>query len=316
MSICIPTYNPDVTYLHELLRSIESQTWPEIEVVISDDCSGNFHEFSQGFPSSRFLLTVRPAPHRLGMAKNWNESAHLARGDFLLIIGQDDLLENDGVEKLVSAAISQNVDLVFGGQGYIGADGKSIRNPSRSLQRDSILSDADVRLPATALLTLGLSYGNILADPCSTLIRKSAFDRISGFSEEFRHAADLELWMRFAADGAEAVSLRGAVASHRSHETNATTSHIRSGLAQDDRVKLHATYGSAIRDDLIWNRSVARLYVHGIYDMVRYGVRLSRGYPRMRGKFASRAEGWFIELAELVKIKKPNSLKVSQVQSS
>lgn len=253
---------------------------------------------------------------RLGMAQNWNESARLANGEFLLVVGQDDRLEDDGVERLVAVAIAHEVDLVFGGQGYIGADGDPIPNPSRGLSRDAILPEADVRLPSEALLTLGLSYGNILADPCSTLIRKSTFDRLAGFSEDFRHAADLELWMRFAAQGGEAVSLRGVVASHRTHNNNATTSHIQSGLAQTDRVKLHAAYGSALCDDQVWNRSVARLYLHGIYDMVRHRVRPVRGYPKMRGTLASRTRGWFIELAEVLKARKPNDFDFSHVKSS
>lgn len=316
VSICIPTYNPDVAYLHDLLESIERQTWPEIEIVISDDSSENFNEFTATLPPSRFPRTVTPAMRRLGMTKNWNESARLANGEFLLVVGQDDRLEGDGVERLVAVAIAHDVDLVFGGQGYIGADGNPMPNPSRSLSRDSILPEADVRLPSETLLTLGLSYGNILADPCSTLIRKSAFDRLAGFSDDFRHAADLELWMRFAAQGGEAVSLRGVAASHRSHNNNATTSHIQSGLAQNDRVKLHAAYGSAIRDDQVWNRSVARLYLHGVYDMLCHRVRPVRGYPKMRGTLASRASGWFIELAEVLRFRKPNAFEFGYIKSS
>lgn len=244
------------------------------------------------------------------MAQNWNESARLARGEFLLILGQDDLLADDGVENLVSAARAQNVDLVFGGQGHIGPDGHPIANPSRSLRRESILPDTELRLSPTGVLTLGLSYGNILGDPCSTLIRKSAFDHTSGFSSDFRHAADLELWMRLAAAGSEALSLNKVVASHRSHNANATTSHVSSGLAHTDRVKMHLRYGSAICDDVVWNRSVARLHVHAIFDILRYRIRTTQSYPPMRGTVASRINGWFCELTELVKIKKPDVSKV------
>ncbi len=38
LSICIPQYNR-INYLLESLLIIEDQTYPNIEIVISDDCS-------------------------------------------------------------------------------------------------------------------------------------------------------------------------------------------------------------------------------------------------------------------------------------
>jgi glycosyltransferase involved in cell wall biosynthesis len=310
VSLCIPTYNPDIVYLRELLESIERQTWPHIEVLISDDCSSNFDEVLASLPETRFHRTVDRATHHLGMAENWNNAARSAKGEYLLVVGQDDLLVENGVATLVEAAMSNEVGLVFGGQGYVGANGELVPNPSRSLSRQSILPPKKMELSPTAVLALGLSFGNILGDPCSTLIRRQAFDRSSGFSSEIRHAADLELWLRIAAEGITAISLPDKVAFHRSHKANATTSHVRSGIAQTDRLELHNRYGAFLLEEQVWNRSVLRLYVHAAHDMLRYGLRPRKGYPRLRGPLQTLVEAWLRELAEQLRLKKPDVSKI------
>lgn len=310
VSLCIPTYNPDIAYLHELLGSIERQAWPHIEVLISDDCSLNFDEVASGLPVTKFHRTVVRATERLGMARNWNEAARSAKGEYLIVVGQDDLLVESGVETLVLAAQSSGAGLVFGGQGYIGVKGQRIESPSRSLRRDAILPIENIELSPAALVALGLSFGNILGDPCSTLIRRQDFERTAGFSIEFRHAADLELWLRLATKGTTAVSLSTEVAFHRSHNANATISHVSSGTAQADRLELHRTYGGSLADNEVWNRSALRLYVHAAYDMFRHRIRPVKGYPPLRGSGTALARACLTEILEQLRLKKPDMSKV------
>ncbi|WP_426938798.1 glycosyltransferase family 2 protein [Pseudarthrobacter sp. S3] len=310
VSLCIPTYNPDIAYLHELLESIERQTWAHIEVLISDDCSSNFDEVVSGLSVTKFHRTVVRATERLGMARNWNEAARSAKGEFLVVVGQDDLLVESGIETLVEAAMSSGAGLVFGGQGYIGAKGQRIESPSRSLRRDAVLPVEKLQLSPAALIALGLSFGNVLGDPCSTLIRRRDFERTSGFSTEFRHAADLELWLRLASEGTTAVSLPTEVAFHRSHDANATISHVSSGTAQADRLGLHNTYGGSLADNEVWNRSALRLYVHAAYDMFRHGIPPIKGYPQLRGPATALASACVTEIMEQLRLKKPDMSKV------
>lgn len=312
VSICIPTYNPDLKYLQELLASIERQTWSQIEVVISDDSSANFEQMVSMLPTSRFQRSVYRAERRLGMAGNWNYSAERANGRYLIVTGQDDLFADDGVEMLVRAAMRHDVDLVFGGQGYVGPAGEQVRNPSRSVTRETLFRDSETRLPPRSALALALLYGNVLGDPCSTLILRSAFEATSGFSGEYLHAADLEFWMRLAASGCESLSLGKVVAAHRSHSANATSSHVSSGVAQADRLKIHADYGAAIHSDRLWNRSVMRLHMHAIFDQLSHATIPLPGYPSMRGSRVSRMIGITSELAELARLKRPDIARLLQ----
>ncbi|WP_374152976.1 glycosyltransferase family 2 protein [Pseudarthrobacter sp. WHRI 8279] len=306
VSLCIPTYNPDIVYLQELLESIERQTWPNIEVLISDDNSSNFDDFAATLQNTRFRRTVVRANRRLGMAQNWNEAARSAQGDYLLVVGQDDLLQETGVATLVEAAAHSGAGLVFGGQGHIGPEGQRVSNPSRSLTRNSVLPEKGMELSSAAVIALGLSFGNILGDPCSTLIRRDAFEDATGFSPDFRHAADLELWLRLASAGVTAVSLSTEVAFHRSHKANATATHVSSGIAEIDRLGLHERYGAWISDDKLWNRSVLRLYLHAAYDVIRYRIRPTAGYPRMRGGTHACLEAWLREVAEQLRLTRPD----------
>lgn len=314
VSVCIPTFNPVIPYFQELLASIEGQTWPSIEVVISDDCSEKFTEMLSALPPTKYERIISRADQRIGMAENWNRSAGMARGEYLLILGQDDLLARDGIERLVESASKNRGSLIFGGQGYIDDDGQPIKNPSLSLARNSLFTETDFFLPPHSVISLGLTFGNVLGDPCSTLIPKSVFRESGGFNQKYKHSADLEYWLRLASRGIAGVLLSSQVAFHRSHGSNATSSHVKSGIAQADRLKLHSDFGKNILDGSVWNRSVARLYMHATYDLVRYKVRPFKPYPQFRGSYPARMKALVLEVLEVLRLRKPNIHNIVQAE--
>lgn|GEM_PF-1371802 len=97
VSICVPTSEMrgnGVTFLKDLLKSIEEQTYQNIEVVISDQSSDNeTEEYVSNYKKTSNLIIkyVRDKEGRKSLSANLNNTMDHASGEYLKLIGQDDL---------------------------------------------------------------------------------------------------------------------------------------------------------------------------------------------------------------------------------
>ena len=102
VTIAIPTFNR-LDYLKEAVASALAQTYERIEVLIGDDGTTEaIREWCQSLASREARVRYQRNEKNLGLAGNWNALVDAARGRFLVIIGDDDRLLPDFVEKLVS----------------------------------------------------------------------------------------------------------------------------------------------------------------------------------------------------------------------
>jgi glycosyltransferase involved in cell wall biosynthesis len=97
LTILVPTRDRADTLVH-CLHTITSQTNPNIEIIVSDNFSGP--EVKQVVdsitdPRLRYIRT----PERLGMSEHWNWAVKHIKGDWVTIIGDDDGLLPNAVDK-------------------------------------------------------------------------------------------------------------------------------------------------------------------------------------------------------------------------
>jgi len=100
VSVTIVTWN-SAAHLRECLASVERQDYPEIEIVIVDNASGD---------DTREILREAGARCRViykqentGFAAGQNEAMRAARGQWILCLNPDVILRPDFVSKLLSA---------------------------------------------------------------------------------------------------------------------------------------------------------------------------------------------------------------------
>jgi glycosyltransferase involved in cell wall biosynthesis len=103
LSICIPTYKRP-TCLAELLDSIAHQVTDEIEIVISDDASGDQTEavvsaYKERLPSLKYFLQAE----NIGLDENFRKLADYASGTYIWFMGDDDKLEPEAVKTVIKA---------------------------------------------------------------------------------------------------------------------------------------------------------------------------------------------------------------------
>lgn len=106
VSVVVLTYN-DAPFIEETLNSIREQTYKNIELVVSDDCSTDdtverckrWIEHNGARFSNVQLLTVEK---NTGVTYNITRAQKAAHGVWVKEIGGDDLLTPDCVEKFIS----------------------------------------------------------------------------------------------------------------------------------------------------------------------------------------------------------------------
>ena len=96
ISICIPQYNR-INYLLRSLSIIESQSYSNIEIVISDDCSTDDTEarILELVTQYRFPIIFSKNKKNEGYDRNFRKCIELATGEYSLVIGNDDTLYGD-----------------------------------------------------------------------------------------------------------------------------------------------------------------------------------------------------------------------------
>ena len=110
VSVIIPTYNRPV-YLKQAIKSAVDQTYRNIEIIVSDNCSPeNPQAIVEVFQDSRIQFWRNAT--NLGAFTNTMNAFKKARGKYVANLGDDDIWEEDFLEKLVHH-LEANPDLAI-----------------------------------------------------------------------------------------------------------------------------------------------------------------------------------------------------------
>ena len=111
VTICIPTFRR-LGYLKEAVAAAQAQTLQNIEVLISDDgVSEELKQWSESAARADSRVRYRRNTKNLGLGGNWNECVSAARGQWVVIQGDDDRLLPSFCESLLRIASSDSTVL-------------------------------------------------------------------------------------------------------------------------------------------------------------------------------------------------------------
>lgn len=100
VSVAIATYNGE-RYLQQQLDSIYQQTYKNVEVVVTDDCSQDHTVEILERYRKKCGLKYSVNDVNLGYAKNFERAASLCSGDYIAFCDQDDIFLPEKIETLV-----------------------------------------------------------------------------------------------------------------------------------------------------------------------------------------------------------------------
>lgn len=116
VSILVPVYGTE-KYIEKCVRSILDQTYPNIEIVIVNDCTPDnsmtiIRDVMAAYPNR--VNDVKIVNHTVnqGIAVSRNDCIDTAKGDFLFFLDSDDWIDIETIETLVDKQHEINADIV------------------------------------------------------------------------------------------------------------------------------------------------------------------------------------------------------------
>lgn len=113
VDILLATYNGE-KYLKEQIESLLDQTYTNIQIIISDDCSTDgTRDILKSYENNE-KIKVYYQENNLGYVKNFEFLLKKVESDLYMLCDQDDFWKKEKVEKTVDKLQKENLDLVFG----------------------------------------------------------------------------------------------------------------------------------------------------------------------------------------------------------
>jgi len=191
VSICIPTYN-NARFLRESLNSIVNQTYPNKEIIISDNASTDNTEKIVEEYVEKYKVKYYKNEKNIGAEANFSKCIQLTNGEYIAIFHSDDLYLPNMVEKQVQAFQDNiSVGAVFTQANYINSYGKIIGESKlpNELRNKKIYYFSEIFLSI-------LNNLNFLVCP-SVMVRNNIYKKLSPFDKDrFGTSADLDMWLR------------------------------------------------------------------------------------------------------------------------
>jgi glycosyltransferase involved in cell wall biosynthesis len=239
ISVLIPTYRPQPDLFRQTLRSVISQTAANhtIDIEVIDDASpdkrpdGIVREIGDG------RVSLFRQPHNLGLAGNWNSCIERARGEWIHILHQDDLVYEGFYDALCSGLKNADVGIAFCRHEFVDATGQVIGRSDLERESSGIVDNFLLRIASGQKIQFA-----------AALLRRSACAESGGFDKSLSFALDWEMWARLASRYAVWFEPR-VLACYRIHSNSTGFGLAKSGHAVRDHRRAVALISSYVPMD-------------------------------------------------------------------
>ena len=180
ISFVMPVYNVSRSLLEECLDSLLNQSYDNFEVCIADDCSTNeetlevLREYEEKY--SNVHVTYRKKNGMISEASN--TAIKMARGEFIALVDNDDLVERDALYYVVEALNNdKKLDMIYSDEDKIDFKGK--------------LMEPHFKPDYSPDTLMGVNY---ICHLC--VLRKSIVDKLGGFRKKYDGSQDYDMILR------------------------------------------------------------------------------------------------------------------------
>lgn len=189
VSIITVCFNSEST-IEDTLKSIQSQTYPNIEYIVIDGLSKDRTNVIVERYSD--IVSIHVSEKDSGLYDAMNKGISLASGDIVGILNSDDILADELViEKIVFGFDDVSVDAVYSDLIYVSE--RNLNKPTR-LYSSKVFSKRMIK------------FGIMLPHP-TFYVRKRCYEEFGLYKSTYRVAADFELLARFISKGIKAIRL-------------------------------------------------------------------------------------------------------------
>jgi glycosyltransferase involved in cell wall biosynthesis len=188
-SVMIPTYNPRADYLEETLNSVLQQDpgpdQMQIEVVDESSDDDTASEVTRRVGAGRVVF--HGEPQNQGLANAWNRCIERARGHWVHILHQDDIVLPGFYDRLRKAAECSDAGAIFCRFAWVNSNGHWIRISELQRESPGLLDDWHAKITVECVIQ------------CAAIaVRRSVYEQLGGFFPHLHYVADWEMWQRIA----------------------------------------------------------------------------------------------------------------------
>jgi alpha-1,3-rhamnosyltransferase len=222
VSVIVVTFNSS-SYILETLESVYQQSWSEIELVITDDCSADdtveicrnwLIKCRDRFVRTEIVLTSI----NTGVPANANRGLRAAKGDWLVFLAGDDTLKPTCIKDNMSWIATQpEIKVLFS---YIEVYRNTIKPecllytiPRNPYSPESIMAPGR---KAESQYKILLTSDRINFTPSIYLHRETLIS-VGGFDERFRMLEDHPLWLNLTRSGFKLHFMDKVTVNYRMH---------------------------------------------------------------------------------------------------
>jgi len=179
VSVIMSAYNCE-RYLRETIDSILNQTFNNFElIIVNDGSTDSTREILESYADSRMHIVNQK---NMGISKAKNRAAALSSGEYVAVIDADDIWLPEKLGKQVNF-LDEHSDIGLAGTATSVIDKKGrFMGTLRVVETNEQIQDA------------------LLKDNCfshsSIMLRKSIFEKVGYYNEEFDYSLDYDLLLR------------------------------------------------------------------------------------------------------------------------
>lgn len=127
ISVVVPLYNTELSYLEEMVNSVRTQTYSRWELCLADASDSNHAqvgEYCLSVACKDSRIRYRHLEKNLGISGNSNQAAEMARGDYIALLDHDDTYTPDALFEIAQAVVQFHPDVIYTDEDKISIEGK------------------------------------------------------------------------------------------------------------------------------------------------------------------------------------------------
>jgi glycosyltransferase involved in cell wall biosynthesis len=196
VDVIVPCYNYG-RFLPHCVASVLGQDDCDVRVLVIDDASTDgSREIARTLANEDRRITAITHDNNEGHIATYNEGIDWVTSDYMLLLSADDMSAPGALGRATKLMQRHpNVGFVYG---------RALQFTEESEINPHIACGAE----PSAAIRPGLEFAREICakpvnpvDTCTAVVRTDVQKRIGGYRPELPHAGDMEMWMRFAANG-------------------------------------------------------------------------------------------------------------------
>lgn len=196
VSIVFTSYNHK-EYLRQALDSLVNQTYPNLEIIIIDDCSTDgSQEILKEYEHYDNIDLKLQTNNSGSYVKASNYGASFAKGEYILFAQCDDFAESNQIQKLLEVfEKNPSIGVVFSKSNLVDENGTVFNDDFLGRERSFKKKVSNDGLIKGKEMKEFLSFSCVIPNLSAALIKADLFRKINGLSDKYLVVADWEFWL-------------------------------------------------------------------------------------------------------------------------